>query len=102
MTFHRQLILENTSAIFNRTGIFVEGEKDIRHQNSFFFFFFPSKKYISVFTSKMGTKWNKNELIWICANIENGNYVLDPYNFILQDYAYLVHIKNCFSIENNL
>ena len=50
----------------------------------------------------MGTKWNKNELIWICANIENGNYVLDPYNFILQDYAYLVHIKNCFSIENNL
>ena len=50
----------------------------------------------------MGTKWNKNELIWICANIENGNYVLDSYNFILQDYAYLVHIKNCFSIENNL
>ena len=42
-------------------------------------------------------KWNKSELIWICANLENGNDMLDPYNFILQDYAYLVHVKTIYN-----
>ena len=27
-------------------------------------------------------KWDKKELPWICVNIENGNELVDPINFI--------------------
>ena len=29
--------------------------------------------------------WNNDQLIWIYPNIETGNSLLDPINFVLQD-----------------
>ena len=40
-------------------------------------------------------KWDKEELLWIYVNIENGNELVDPINF-----AYLNHVKNCYYIVN--
>ena len=45
-------------------------------------------------------KWDKKELLWICANIENGNELVDPISFIEQDFAYLNHVKNRYYIVN--
>ena len=47
-------------------------------------------------------KWDRKEFIWICTNIESGNDLLDPTNFIEQDFAYLNHAKNCYYTENIL
>ena len=45
-------------------------------------------------------KWDKRQLLWICYNIEIGNELVDPINFIEQDFAYLNHVKNCYYIVN--
>ena len=41
--------------------------------------------------------WDTNELIWICANIERGNELLNLINFVFSDYAYLNHAKIVFT-----
>ena len=45
-------------------------------------------------------KWDKKELLWICGNIENGNELVDPINFIERDFAYVNQVKNCYYIIN--
>ena len=45
-------------------------------------------------------KWDKKELLWIFVNIENGNELVDPINFIEQDFAYFNHVKNSYYIVN--
>ena len=46
-------------------------------------------------------KWDINELVWICAKIENGNELLNRNNFIMQDYACVIHAKNCFYLNGS-
>ena len=46
-------------------------------------------------------KWDINELVWICAKIENGKELLNPNNFIMQDYAYAIHAKNCIYLNGS-
>ena len=64
--------------------------------------FFLYTKLIFEYFEKERTKNNcdTNKLIWICANIERGNELLNPINFVFCDYAYVNHAKNCFYIEN--
>ena len=63
---------------------------------------FLYRKLIFEYLEKERTKnnWNANELIWICANIERGNELLNLINFVFSDYAYVNHAKNCFYIKN--
>ena len=47
-------------------------------------------------------KWDKRQFLWICVNIENGNELVDPINFIEQDFAYLNHVQNCYYFFGNI
>ena len=64
--------------------------------------FFLYTKLIFEYLEKEWTKnnWDKIKLIWICTNIERGNELLNPINFVFCDNAYVNHAKNCFYIEN--
>ena len=63
--------------------------------------FFLYTKLMFEYLEKEWTKndWDTNELIWICANIERGNELFNPINFVFSDYAYVNHAKSCFYIE---
>ena len=64
-------------------------------------FFIYTKALYSWFDSQWEkNKWDKRQLLWICYNIEIGNELVDPINFIEQDFAYLNHMKNCYYIVN--
>ena len=41
------------------------------------------------------------ELKWICANLDYNNELLDPYNFIGYEFAYVDHAKTCYYLEKN-
>ena len=41
-------------------------------------------------------KWDIEELKWICLGLDNNDSMLDPYQFINNEYAYVNHLKNCF------
>ena len=63
--------------------------------------FYLRKGTLLLVRQSMGkNKWDKRQLLWICYNIEIGNELVDPINFIEQDFAYLNHVKNCYYIVN--
>ena len=45
-------------------------------------------------------KWDVNELNWICEGLNNNCNLLDPTNFINDQFAYLDHIKTCYYLRN--
>ena len=64
-------------------------------------FFIYTKGLYSWFDSQWEkNEWDKRQLLWICYNIEIENELVDPINFIEQDFAYLNHMKNCYYIVN--
>ena len=44
-------------------------------------------------------KWDIAELDWICTALDRRSSMLDPYNFVDQPIAYVIHAKNCFHLE---
>ena len=45
-------------------------------------------------------KWDVNELNWICEGLNNNCNLLDPTNFINDQFAYLDHVKTCYYLRN--
>ena len=43
--------------------------------------------------------WDIDELKWICANLDYNNELLDPYNFIGDEFAYVDHAKISYYLE---
>ena len=41
-------------------------------------------------------KWDVNELNWICEGLNNNWNLLDPTNFINDQFTYLDHVKTCY------
>lgn len=46
--------------------------------------------------------WDLKELNWTCPMINLSADVVNPYEFLNEQYAYLGHIQNCYYIANNL
>ena len=44
--------------------------------------------------------WNINELDWACAALDNNYDLLNPNNFLNDEFAYLDHVKTCFYLDN--
>ena len=42
-----------------------------------------------------------DKLKWICLNLDYNNELLDPYNFIGDESAYVDHAKTCYYLEKN-
>ena len=54
---------------------------------------------------KLREEWQKNmwdieELDWACAALDNNYDLLDPNNFLNDEFAYLDHVKTCFYLDN--
>ena len=45
--------------------------------------------------------WDIYELKWICVNLDYNNELLDPYNFIGDEFVYVDHAKTCYYLEKN-
>ena len=44
-------------------------------------------------------KWDLNELDWICEALDEGSFMLNPYNFLNSLIAYIDHAKTCYLLE---
>ena len=54
---------------------------------------------------KLREEWQKNmwtieELDCACATLDNNYDLLDPNNFVKDEFAYLDHVKTCFYLDN--
>ena len=54
---------------------------------------------------KLREEWQKNmwdieELDWACAALDNNYDLLNPNNFLNDEFAYLDHVKICFYLDN--
>ena len=47
------------------------------------------------------SKWNIEELNWICLAMDNNNDILNPNNFLNDKFAYLDHLKTCYYLNKN-
>ena len=72
--------------------------RDIINQLDFYIYTKALYSWFDIQREK--NKWDKRQLLWNCMNIENGNELVDPTNFIEQDFGYLNHVKNCFYVVN--
>ena len=44
-------------------------------------------------------KWDIAELDWICTALNRRSSMLNPYSFVDQPIADVIHAKNCFHLE---
>ena len=47
-------------------------------------------------------KWDIAELDWICTALDRTSSMLDPYNFVDQPIAFVIHAKKLFSFRDLL
>ena len=45
-------------------------------------------------------KWDIAELDWICTALDRTSSMLDPYNFVDQPIAFVIHAKKLFSFRD--
>ena len=62
--------------------------REMIHQLDFYIYTKVLYSWLDVQCGK--NKWEKKEFRWICVSTENGNELVDPINFIEQDFAYLL------------
>ena len=60
----------------------------------------------NVLSMDLRNEWEKNgwdveELKWICAVLDHNSDILNPNYFSNCRFAYLDHIKTCYSLEHN-
>ena len=60
----------------------------------------------NVLSMDLRNQWEKNgwdveELKWICAVLDHNSDILNPNYFSNCRFAYLDHIKTCYSLEHN-
>ena len=56
--------------------------------------------YVNLREEREKKVWNINELDWACAAVDNNYDLLNPNNFLNDEFAYLDHVKTCFYLDN--
>ena len=56
--------------------------------------------YVNLREELQKNMWNINELDWACAALDNNYDLLNPNNFLNDEFAYLDHVKTCFYLDN--
>lgn len=71
---------------FQIFSVLLESLSQKRNHKSSRIFYLYKDNFLLVENEWEENKWGKRQLAWICSNIESGNSLLDPTNFIEQDF----------------
>lgn len=69
--------------------------------NNFQVLVVTNKVYLDLKSEWEKFQWDLDELQWTIEAIYNKCSMLDPSNFINQQFAYLDHVKNCYYLRNS-
>ena len=56
--------------------------------------------YVNLGEEQQKNMWNIIELDWACAALDNNYDLLNPNNFLNDEFFYLDHVKTCFYLDS--